>query len=415
MTSASREPSVDPAGSVSPKASPPGRNWPMSGGNGWTPGTHPRAAALVSAAVDIRRAGVHGPVPASVLVELHTPYLDERGGPDLRPEPIGEALDWASQPVHTGGVSALLLGGGDGGLTAFDYLIDLITDRTVPDHLWDGLLSRVVGRDAYEMGLTALAEHWYPRADRALAIAAAAGVSASDIVLGTLRGRLGHHEEAVTIFTAIAADRAWALGTDHPETLEVRAHLAYWTARSGRPSDALRIGREVLTARTRVLGADHPDTLDSSLRVANWIGEAGDPAEALRRSIALLPAFRNIRGPLHPDTLDVHARVALWTGKSGDPVKALRLSEKLLRLRTSELGQDHFDCLFTRGRIVLWTGQTGRAEHAAQLAAELVADLTQVCGPDHPRTREAREHLAQWTRAAAESHRPFGLPSKVHD
>ena len=71
--------------------------------NGWTPGTHPRAAALVSAAVDIRRAGVHGPVPASVLVDLHTPYLDERGGLDLRPESIDEALAWASQPMHTGG------------------------------------------------------------------------------------------------------------------------------------------------------------------------------------------------------------------------------------------------------------------------------------------------------------------------
>jgi tetratricopeptide repeat protein len=382
--------------------------------NAWTPGTHPRAAALVSAAVDIRRAGVHGPVPASLLVELHTPYLDERGGPDLRPEPVDEALAWAGQPAYTGAASALLLSGRDGGLTAFDYLIDLITDRTVPDHLWDGLLSRVVGRDAYEMGLTALAEHWYPRADRALAIAAAAGVSASDIVLGTLRGRLGRHEEAVTIFAAIAANRTRALGTDHPETLEARAHLAYWTGRCGRPSDALLMGREVLAARTRILGTNHPDTLDSSLRVATWIGEAGDPAEALRRSIALLPAFRNVRGPLHPDTLDVHARIALWTGKSGDPAEALRLSEKLLRLRSSELGQDHFDCLFTRSRIVMWTGKTGKAERAAHLAAELVADLKRVCGSDHPRTREAREHLAQWTRASFESHR-LGPAFKDYD
>ena len=46
----------------------------------------PRGAALVAAAVDLRRAGYHRPVPLDLLRELHADQLSGRGGAALRPE-----------------------------------------------------------------------------------------------------------------------------------------------------------------------------------------------------------------------------------------------------------------------------------------------------------------------------------------
>ncbi len=52
----------------------------------WEVANHPRAAALVTAAVDCRRAGLTRPLPRSLLESLHEAYLRERGGSRLRPE-----------------------------------------------------------------------------------------------------------------------------------------------------------------------------------------------------------------------------------------------------------------------------------------------------------------------------------------
>ena len=53
--------------------------------NGWTPGHHPRGAALVAAAVGARRFGHHGPLSMPVLECMHSAYLAEREGPELGP------------------------------------------------------------------------------------------------------------------------------------------------------------------------------------------------------------------------------------------------------------------------------------------------------------------------------------------
>jgi hypothetical protein len=55
--------------------------------NGWAPGEHPRGAALVAAAVDARRAGMHEPLACDLLFTMHEYYLSDRGaaGFDLKP------------------------------------------------------------------------------------------------------------------------------------------------------------------------------------------------------------------------------------------------------------------------------------------------------------------------------------------
>jgi hypothetical protein len=72
--------------------------------NAWSPNTdlhapsHPRGAALIAAAIDIRRGGYTSPLPRSLLQGVHDHYLRQRGGPRLRPEPLADAWAWATRP-----------------------------------------------------------------------------------------------------------------------------------------------------------------------------------------------------------------------------------------------------------------------------------------------------------------------------
>jgi hypothetical protein len=125
--------------------------------NAWAPGTHPRAAALVAAAVDCRRAGLDDPVSRDLLEMLHVHYLQARGGPALRPESLEEGWAWALQPVR--GASSLLVPAGlseeSPGYLAFDYLIDLPDHEPVPPETWDLLISQVSKAEAEKIAAEA--------------------------------------------------------------------------------------------------------------------------------------------------------------------------------------------------------------------------------------------------------------------
>ena len=64
--------------------------------------------------------------------------------------------------------------------------------------------------------------------------------------------------------------------------------------------------------------AEHPETLDARLALAYWTGEAGNAAAAREQFAALLPVMQRVLGPGHPDTLATSRGLAAWTG-AGDP------------------------------------------------------------------------------------------------
>ncbi|MEV8444006.1 tetratricopeptide repeat protein [Actinosynnema sp. NPDC051121] len=105
-------------------------------------GLHEVGAALVSAAVDCRRAGYVAPVPRAWLEALYPSYLDPRTRNRLRRPDLDEAFDWATTPVR--GASSCLQPEADGNFSAFDYLVDRTQadpDRApIPDTTWRTLL-----------------------------------------------------------------------------------------------------------------------------------------------------------------------------------------------------------------------------------------------------------------------------------
>jgi tetratricopeptide (TPR) repeat protein len=106
----------------------------------WEPGTNPRGASLVAAAVDCIKVGLSS-VPFELLATLHETYLLASGGSLLRPEPITEALTWATA-LRFGVTSLLMPQAQTDHYRAFDYLLDSpeFEKGAIPDLVWSGAL-----------------------------------------------------------------------------------------------------------------------------------------------------------------------------------------------------------------------------------------------------------------------------------
>ena len=64
------------------------------------------------------------------------------------------------------------------------------------------------------------------------------------------------------------------LGAEHPDTLNARGNLAYWTGMAGDAAGARDQFAALLPIRERVLGAEHPDTLAARSGLADWTRRA---------------------------------------------------------------------------------------------------------------------------------------------
>jgi tetratricopeptide (TPR) repeat protein len=206
--------------------------------NAWAKGTHPRAAALIAAAIDVRRAGYTGPLPKELLRELHTGYLLERGCTRLHPEPEERAWEWVTRPRPSG--NAPLHADGDT-YEVLDYLLDTVQRRTpAGDHVPETTITTAL-RYADATEATNLAD--------------------------TARHE-GRYRLAETAFRQALTAHQAQHDADHPSTLTSRNNLATVLRGLGRLEEAEAEHRAVLETRRRVLGPDHPDTLVSRINLA---------------------------------------------------------------------------------------------------------------------------------------------------
>lgn len=407
--------------------------------NAWAPGAHPRAAALIAAAVDCRRAGMFGPVPLDTLRQLHEPYLQQRGGERLRPEPFDNALSWAREPLR--GQASLLMEAKKGHFVVFDYLVDRLQRATrmgdIDEQVWQVAASVKEPTEAYSVGVAAQNAARLPIAVMAFQRAFDIGLPEAGTRLSDCLGELGKVHEALAAARSAVRLSEQQLGELHPDTISAKRTLAHWlsgagllkesnqvceellsysvaalgaahvetiairyqlgltTGLLGDPLTAVRLLTDVAEDRERLLGHDHPDTFLAYSLLAWWIGESGRPREALARYEHLEADRHRVFGANDPRTLHTRARVAYWTGIAGDPAKALSLYHRLLVDRTAALGAYHQHTLHTRSRVALWTLLNGKAAEAAGLFRAVVTDRDRSLGADHPATLISRLLLAR--------------------
>ncbi|WP_409491009.1 hypothetical protein [Amycolatopsis sp. cmx-11-12] len=249
----------------------------------WAPGTHPRAAALVHAAIDARRAGVHRPLSIEVLTLAHESYLRRRGGHRLRPEELDRAIEWATTPLHA--TSSLLIPSGDGGFTAFDYLIDAVERESIPADALEAFIDagqpeelKDIGQVAWNWGRLCQAELAYERA------------SETYVESRTNRGYVIEERDgraAQRLFLQESLEELSAkLGWNHQDTVTIRSAL-FWVVGGG-PRPSLRGLLDLRAETEQALGAFHPVILNIRRGIAHWTGETGETHEAACQYLRLL-------------------------------------------------------------------------------------------------------------------------------
>jgi uncharacterized protein len=173
----------------------------------WEAPDDPVGGAIVSAAVDARRAGFISPLPRDLLEQLHTLYLDPREArQSADADRFSEALGWAVRPVE--GASACLIDLGAGTYQPFDYLLDhaqAADAAPVPDGAWPVLLAGAAQADLLPIGFAALRARRLVISASAFRQAASNGEPAAMYGLANVYYVAGDDREAQE-WTRVAAD-----------------------------------------------------------------------------------------------------------------------------------------------------------------------------------------------------------------
>ncbi|MFD2473340.1 hypothetical protein [Amycolatopsis silviterrae] len=356
------------------------RNWHT----GWAPGAHPRGAALVTAAVDCRRAGVDEPVPLDVLVELSRSRLNDRGGELLRPESPEEALAWATRTSH--GASSLLLPAEQPGhYIAFDYLVDLPDFDLAPVATWRILLTRADPQQAFRIGEAAARTFQHSIAAEAFRKAAESGIQGADIA-AEFYTAYGDQMKTNKKLEKIVQDKIDRLGPLDPETLSARLKLAESITDSPHTAEALEIFPELLADLLRIVGERHADTINASRLHAYAIGVCGDPATAIELLRKTLPLHQEVFGEEDMSTLLARHYLAFFVAEE-NPRDALGMLDDIQDRYTRAYGENSPRVLQIRdlrGGVLRRTILP--SESTLRYLQNLREDRIRIIGSDHAHT-----------------------------
>jgi eukaryotic-like serine/threonine-protein kinase len=357
--------------------------------NAWAPGTHPRAAALVTAAVDCRRAGLDDPVSRDLLEKLHNHYLRIRGGHALRPEPLGEAWAWALQPVH--GASSLIIPTGSAEESpkylAFDYLLDLPDQEPVPLETWELLITHT---DKAQAERVAGAAFWH------VPVVALHAVNTGSIDNVFLRATAAAEVEDYTQAIRLLEDELQRAVTNNEPTQSLRHQIAFYNMLAGRASDAEAMFRELLAESEADLPEDDERLQVIRHNIASCTQRNGDLPSALLQFQRILADRERYLGPRAMNTLATRGEIASIIAKIGDPAEALRLTRELLADEEQALGKDNTNTLGTRRSLAEYMAQNGEVLAALDFLNELLPDLVRAFGDDHPEVLDCRWQMAQY-------------------
>ncbi|MFE1824197.1 tetratricopeptide repeat protein, partial [Streptomyces anulatus] len=359
------------------------------------PGGHPRAAALITAAVDLARTGLRPPYPLDLLTSAHEPYLTAAGGPLLRPEPLDTALEWTTRRRH--GVTSMLVPTQDpNAWHVFDYLTDH-THTPIPDTTWHAALQHAVDPDEL-MILGAHAHYDAPIiAESFYRQAVDAGDTYAMSNLGVLLAETGRAEEAESFFRTAADDGhtdamsnlglllAKAGRTEEAETFyrqaadaghtDAMVNLGLLLARAGRAEEAETFYRQAADA-------GHTDAM---VNLGVLLGKAGraEEAETFYRQAADAGdtyAMSNLGVLLaktgRAEEAESFFRTAADDGNSGATVNLGNLLAETGRAEEAETfyrqaaDDGHTDAMSNLGILLAKTGRAEEAETFFRQAAD---------------------------------------------
>ncbi|MGI5325059.1 hypothetical protein [Actinomadura nitritigenes] len=344
----------------------------------WAPGTHPRAAAMVLAAVDARRAGVHRPLPLSALLRLHEPYLESRGGGRLRPEGVEEAMAWATTPLYA--TSSLLIPV-DEGFIAFDYLIDAIDKSRIPAAALDALIAFATASEALDIGQLAWGWSLIDQAESAFLRAEADGIFEATAHRCSLISEDRGGSAAALGFAKDAAEwNVAAYGPDHRDALNACGLVAWQTGFNGDPTAARNIFEDLVARSARIMGVDHELTLQMRRGAAAMAGHGGKYSLAAQQYTDLASDCYHLLGEDDEITLVCRDQAAIWLCDAGYPARAVRLFRALLTDMVERFGSREREIFHTRAQLAECLRRAGEHEAALKEYERLIDESVKIYG-----------------------------------
>jgi hypothetical protein len=380
-----------------------------------------RGAALVSAAVDCKRAGLMRPIPRPLIEEIHEAYIPKWITPA---DTLSEAWAWATAPQRTG---ALLVPpdpreiepGDPEAVTVFRYLVDQTNFPRVPDatlmacfgYANDTELARI-GRSAYGFGRYQIACNAYKRSIGIRANRGAtdtATLASRDNLARGLRAleKLGEaEEEQRAILTIreellISADGDPKAVSDRDELLRAilanRDNLGRTLRAQGKLNEATKEHSQVLGIRRDILRLPRtdPDVLTSRMYLAQVKGSRGAHEEAADEFREILKLRTHERGEDDVDVLITRNYLAVELMLLGKLVDAEIEFREVINRRTKMLGADHPDTLMSRCNLARTWRNQGRLVEAASEHKAVLQLREEILGPQHPYTQASRGYLAE--------------------
>ena len=344
-------------------------------------------------------------MPLRLLLQPR-PELSERLGDQVAPvlAPLMDDRLAAGDAIGALRRYSLISPPADGSVSVH-RLVQAVTADQMPDELaqaWRQAAAVLI--EAAIPADTALPETWpvfaalLPHAQAALAYDSDGMARIADYL-----GWSGSYAPARDLQQKVVEARERVLGPEHPQTLNARGDLAYWTGQAGDPATARDQHAALLPVCERVLGPEHPYTLGNRANLARLTGVAGDAAAARDLYADLVPVCERVLGPEHPDTVGNRANLARLTGMAGDAAAARDQLAALLPIAEPVRGPEHLHTLITRSHLARLTGMTGDAAGARDQFADLLPIAERVRGPEHPDTLITRSHLANWAGQAGDA------------
>jgi tetratricopeptide (TPR) repeat protein len=337
----------------------------------WSPNTdphapgHPRGAALIAAAADIRRGGYISPLPRSLLEQAHDYYLLQHGGSRLRPESLADAWAWATSPRRA--TTALLQHVDEQHVQVFDYLLDTVQLRSprarVPDSVLEAAVADSAPVDADNIARTA----WY----------------------------YGRYHLAEIAWLAAYRTRAKDLGPEHLDTLASRGSHANMLRDTGRSAEAESEHRIIADIGARVYGPEHELVLYSRNGRAFALIRLGRFEEAEQELQAVQKVSSRVLGPENDVTMTSRHLRAITLRRLGRLDEAEAENRFVLNAWKRDNGTDDMSTLLSWGNLSYVLFDSGKLDEAEKEVRAVLDIRTRVLGPDHPDTLDSRTLLAR--------------------
>ncbi len=222
-------------------------------------------------------------------------------------------------------------------------------------------------------------------------------------LLAQAESSLGHPEEALAGFTAVADGRAKLLGPAHPATLRAANREAEQRLELGHIVEAETRLRETLAlmqADSNISPAMIALALCYQSAAMSALGRHREAIADARQAVALMEADR---GPEHGYAAKAHDALAVALREAHRLPDALEEHERARKVFEASVRADHLDALFAATTYAETELRSSRQEQALARLSPALSDLESKLGPTHPRLVPA---LVTQAEALADSGKP---------